>query len=133
MPWHPGPGGGFTGPGVPTWLPMRDPTLINVSDERKDPGSVLNFMRDLIALRRTTPDLQLGDSVQLPAPDGCWAWRRGQSVTVVLNMSDTEAMVGGAGDAVNGTVAACTDRSREAEAVAGSLTLAPWTGAVVVA
>jgi alpha-glucosidase len=133
MPWHPGPGGGFTGPGVPAWLPMRDPTLINVADQRKDPGSVLNFMRDLIALRRATPDLQLGDSVQLPAPDGCWAWRRGESVTVVLNMSDTDAMVGGAGDAVSGEIAACTDRSREGEAVGGSLTLAPWTGTVVVA
>jgi alpha-glucosidase len=128
MPWEPGPGGGFTVPGARTWLPMGDPSLNNVLDQRADPGSVLNYMRDLIALRRATPDLRLGDSVALPAPDGCWAWRRGESVTVVLNMSDSEAVVSG----VDGTVGSCTDRSRDGEAVDGTLTLAGWTGAVVI-
>ena len=43
MPWEGRPGGGFTRPGVRTWLPMRDPTSNNVSDQRKDPRSVLEF------------------------------------------------------------------------------------------
>ena len=62
MPWRPGAGGGFTEPGVRTWLPMGDPGHSNVADQRSDPDSVLNFVRDLIALRRATPDLQAGGS-----------------------------------------------------------------------
>jgi alpha-glucosidase len=127
MPWTPGAGGGFTEPGVRTWLPMGDPAHSNVEEQRSDPGSVLNFVRDLIALRRSTPDLQVGDSINLIAPDGCWAWRRGRSVTVVLNMSDAEADVEG----VKGRIAACTDGRRDGEAV-DALTLAGWTGAIVV-
>jgi hypothetical protein len=43
-------------------------------------------------------------------------------------MSDSEAVVSG----VDGTVGSCTDRSRDGEAVDGTLTLAGWTGAVVI-
>ena len=128
IPWGPGPGGGFTDPGVRTWLPMGDPSRNNVAGQRDDPTSVLNFMRDLIALRRATPDLQLGDSVPVDAPEGCWAWRRGEAATVVLNMSDAAARVGG----VEGTIGACTDRSREGERVDGTIHLSAWMGAVVI-
>ena len=128
MSWNPGPGGGFTDPGVSTWLPMGDPDLSNVSDQRSDPESVLNFVRDLIEFRRATPDLQVGDSTRVPAPDGCWGWRRGASVTVVLNMSDADARV----EEISGRIAACTDRRRDGEAVTGTLDLAGWTGAVTV-
>jgi alpha-glucosidase len=128
MPWRPGAGGGFTEPGVTTWVRMGDPDLSNVSDQRADPGSVLNFVSDLIALRRATPDLQVGDSTRIPAPDGCWAWRRGDSATVVLNMSDDPVRVVG----VEGRIAACTDRSREGEVAGGTLELTGWTGAVTV-
>jgi glycosidase len=107
---------------------MGDPDLSNVSDQRADPGSVLNFVSDLIALRRATPDLQVGDSTRIPAPDGCWAWRRGDSATVVLNMSDDPVRVVG----VEGRIAACTDRSREGEVAGGTLELTGWTGAVTV-
>jgi glycosidase len=113
---------------VKTWLPMRDPSLNNIANQRAEPSSVLNFMRDLIALRRSTPDLALGDSVGVPAPDGCWAWRRGGSATVVLNMSDDPAEV----VVFGGTIRSCTDRKRERERVDGTLSLASWTGAVVI-
>ena len=76
-----------------------------------------------------TPDLQVGDSVNLPAPDGCWAWRRGKSLTVVLNMSDADARL----EAVEGRIVACTDRSRDGEKIDKSLTLKGWTGVVVTA
>jgi alpha-glucosidase len=129
MPWEPGPNGGFTRPGVRTWLPMSDPARNNVAEQRDDPGSVLNFLHDLIALRRATPDLQLGQTVTLTAPDGCWVWRRGGSATVALNMSDAAAEL----TDIDGTIAACTERSRNGQVVAGGLTLPAWTGAIVLA
>jgi alpha-glucosidase len=128
VPWKPGPGGGFTEPGVRTWLPMRDPSLNNIASQRGHPASVLNFVHDLIALRRSTPALALGDSAPVPSPDGCWAWRRGGSATVVLNMSDVSAEV----VVFKGTIRCCTDRSREGEKVAETLSLAAWTGAIVI-
>ena len=38
MPWTAGPHGGFTEPGSTPWLPMNDPSLANVADQRGDPG-----------------------------------------------------------------------------------------------
>jgi glycosidase len=108
---------------------MGDPDASNVSDQRVDPESVLNFVRDLIALRRVTPDLQLGDTVRTAAPAGCWAWRRGSSVTVILNMSDDDARMEG----VQGRIAAGTDRSRDGETLDKTLDLAAWTGVVIIA
>jgi len=43
-------GGGFT-TGTP-WLPMVDPQVRNVADQRDDPRSLLNHYRELIARRR---------------------------------------------------------------------------------
>ena len=37
MPWQGGPGGGFSAPGVRTWLPMADPAACNVADQEGDP------------------------------------------------------------------------------------------------
>ena len=134
MPWSGGAGGGFTAPGVSTWLPMGDNERRNVEDQRRDPGSVLNFVRELIASRRATPDLQVGVSEQVASPDGCWAWSRGDSVKVVLNMSDDEVTVGG----IEGRIGACSAPAgasgvtRRGESVSGTLRLAPWTGVVVV-
>ena len=48
MPWHGGPGGGFTRPGVRPWLPMGDPTGCNVADQEGDPGSVLELCRRVV-------------------------------------------------------------------------------------
>ena len=59
MHWRDAPGGGFTGPGVVPWLPLGD-TARNVADQRSDPGSVLTFTRDLIALRRQHGELRAG-------------------------------------------------------------------------
>ncbi len=127
MPWQRGAGGGFTKPGVKTWVPMGDPDRSNVSDQHADPKSVLNFVHELIALRRATPDLQVGDSVNVPVPEGCWAWRRGTSTTVVLNMSDGEARLEG----LEGRIVACTDHRRNGESIGDSVTVAAWTGVVV--
>jgi alpha-glucosidase len=124
--WTSGPGAGFTD-AADTWLPLGDAGARNVEDQRADPGSVLNLVRDLIAVRRDRDDLRSGAYATLPAPDGEWAWRRGDGTAVVLNLSDAPVAV----DGLTGSVVVATDRAREGERVDGALALAPWSGAVL--
>jgi alpha-glucosidase len=126
MQWTDEPGAGFT-TGPSTWLPLGDAAACNVADQERDPGSTLNLVRDLIALRRERADLRDGAYATLPAPEGAWAYRRGNGVAVALNLSDREAELGG----LSGRVLIATDRARDGEAVDGALTLAPWSGAVL--
>jgi alpha-glucosidase len=131
MPWRRGPGGGFTEPGTRPWLPLSDTEACNVEDQRSDPGSVLTLARDLIALRRLTPDLQTGDYRALPAPEGVWAWRRGEHVVVALNLADHRSSLGGHGAGLAGHIRIATDRRRDGESVPGVLRLGPWEGVIV--
>ena len=61
MQWTGEPGAGFTTPGTATWLPIHENhTTRNVATERDDPASLLNWYRQLLALRKATPTLQTG-------------------------------------------------------------------------
>jgi alpha-glucosidase len=128
MPWSAEPGAGFTHADAEPWLPFGD-LSVNVADQRADPASVLHLVRDLIALRRAGADLRTGAYEQLEAPVGAWAYRRGDRVTVALNLSDAPVSVPG----VRGAVAVGTDRARDGEVVGDAVALAPWEGVVVVA
>jgi len=129
MPWDASPGGGFSAPGVTPWLPMTDPAACNVADQRADPGSVLHFVRDVLALRRSSDDLHSGGYAALASPAGVWAWRRGAATVVACNLSDEPAALAlGAGDAV---VVAGTAGGRRGERVGARLALGPWEGVVV--
>ncbi len=127
MPWENVTGGGFTSPGVRPWLPFGDLAACNVSDQRSDPRSMLHLTRDLIALRRQEPELHAGDYRSLAAPDGVWAWGRGDRFVVVANLSDRDAVV----DVPSGTVRLATVRTREGELVAGTVTVGGWEALVV--
>jgi alpha-glucosidase len=127
MRWNAGPGAGFTSDDVRPWLPIGGPRGINVEDQRGDPDSMLHLCRDLIALRRKTPDLRSGAYASLNSPDGVWAWRRGDGIVVVVNLSGEAASLP-LGPA---TIEIGTDRARDGEAVEGDLGLAPWEGAVL--
>ena len=96
MPWRDAAGGGFTVPGARPWLPLSDTSHCNVEDQRSDPESTLLLARDLISLRKRTDDLRRGEYEPIdPTPIGIWAWKRGDSVLVVLNMSDHDAELTG--------------------------------------
>jgi alpha-glucosidase len=127
MQWTDEPGAGFTHPGVDPWLPFGDTARANVADQRSDPGSHLNLCRDLIALRRATPDLRSGAYASLPAPEGVWTWRRGEGTAVAINLSDDAAWLP-LGPA---TIEVGTDRSRDGEEVERDLSLGPWEAAVL--
>jgi oligo-1,6-glucosidase/alpha-glucosidase len=98
MPWHGGPGAGFTAPGVRPWLPLhpRSATL-NVAAQERDPGSLLACYRRLLALRRGLPALHGGDLTLLPVerlPRDVLAYRRAagdQAVEVYLNLAPRPA------------------------------------------
>ncbi len=90
MQWNDTPDAGFT-TGIP-WLPI--PTSYrthNVATEQKDQGSILNFYRQVIALRKTNQALLDGDWVPLNENDeNVLAYLRrykNEAVLVVLNMS----------------------------------------------
>ena len=127
MPWSAEPGAGFTRAGVKPWLPLGDLRACNVADQRADGGSILWFTRDLIALRHRREDLHGAEWDRLPAPPGCWGWRRGQKTLVALNLSDSAAVI----DGVAGTILIGTCPDRAEMTPAGRLELRPWEGAVV--
>jgi alpha-glucosidase len=126
MQWSAAAGGGFTDPGVRPWLPLGDVGVYNVQDQRDDPASTLSLVRDLIGLRRREPELREGSYRSLPAPEGVWAWLRGDRTLVALNMSDEPASLPG----LDGRIEIGTERARDETAFAGSLDLGPWEGLV---
>lgn len=86
--------GGFSPEGVTTWLPVHPNYAegINVSDQEKDPCSMLNFYRRVLHMRRENPALISGD-YQPVAEDSedILAFMRSapeQNCLVVLNMTD---------------------------------------------
>ena len=82
MQWSDGPGGGFTD-GEP-WLPLGD-LATNVEAQRRDPSSMLNLHRDLIALRR---EFAREPYRTVSADDATLVFRRGDRWAVALNLSD---------------------------------------------
>jgi alpha-glucosidase len=126
MPWDDTPQAGFTSAGVRPWLPLGDTRERNVAHQRNDRGSMLHFVRDLIAFRRNQPDLTSGDYARLPAPSGGWAWRRGTGTIVALNLSDRPLALP---DTV-GTPRFSTRRGVIDNGVHGPLHLEPWEGAI---
>ena len=128
MPWSPEPGGGFTTPDAEPWLPLSTQPGVTVDEQRDDPASMLVLCRDLIALRRSEPDLSGGRYQALPAPAGLWAFTRGERFVVALNLSDA---AGGVDIGSSRRIRISTRRERDSESVNGVLALGPWEGAVV--
>jgi alpha-glucosidase len=93
--WRNAPNGGFSPAGVEPWLPVVGDWAegVNVEDQAADPASTLNFIRHVLALRRTTPALQLGDYTPVDAAnEDVLAFTRhdaasGQTVLVAMNLS----------------------------------------------
>ena len=100
----------------------------NVEDQRSDAGSTLNFVRDLITLRRNSGDLRDGEYSEVCVRGDMWVWRRGASTYVAVNLGNTDAHVD-----VRGTIAISTNRSRDGADQSKGLTLGPREGVVLVA
>ncbi|MCW2923717.1 MAG: glycosidase, partial [Thermoleophilia bacterium] len=128
MQWSPEADGGFGSGAVEPWLPLGDVAARNVADQRRDPASVLNVVRDAIALRRERVELRRGAYAEVFVDERCWAWRRGDATLVACNLdAAAEAVVPN----VRGRVLLSTERTLEGRAVAGGLRLPPGAGVVV--
>jgi alpha-glucosidase len=93
MQWTPGPNAGFTTAKKP-WLPVPpSAATYNVATESADPNSILNFYKNLLALRRTEPALARGGYASVnPGDEHVFSFIRrnpgsGRSVLVALNMT----------------------------------------------
>ena len=91
LPWSRAQGHGWGGA---PWLPWPpDAAERSVEAQRDDPGSMLHLYRRLLAARRASPALRLGDFAFLEAPEGLLCWRRdfaGDCRFVVINFEDRE-------------------------------------------
>jgi len=90
MQWSGGPNAGFT-TGTPWNAIPPTYTTYNVADELKDPNSILNWYKQLLALRRSNPALLDGDYLSLHANDpnllSYLRKTKNDAVLVVINMS----------------------------------------------
>ncbi|MBN1921032.1 MAG: alpha-glucosidase [Anaerolineae bacterium] len=92
--WKNAPNAGFSPAGVETWLPVNPNYAegVNVEEQQGDPASMLNFTRQMMALRKATPALVAGEYTPLlEAHAECLCFLRaleGQTCLVVLNFSE---------------------------------------------
>jgi alpha-glucosidase len=127
MHWSAEPGAGFTSRGVRPWLPPGDHARRNVAAQRDDPESMLHLVRDLVALRSRTDDLRSGGYASLDAPEGVWAFTRGERLLAAANLSGSPATL----EPVEGRILVATRRARDGEDVSGTLELRPWEAALL--
>ena len=74
IPWDGSSGHGW---GPEPWLPWPpDLATRNVAAQDADPASIANLYRRLLAARRASPALQVGDQTIVEAPEGVLAWDR---------------------------------------------------------
>ncbi len=88
MQWDGTAGGGFS-EAVP-WLPLADPGVRNVGEQRDDPGSMLALYRALIAARGGLA----GPLTDVRANRGLLSYRRGEHHRVVLNTGEAGQSLG---------------------------------------
>ena len=134
MQWDASPNAGFAPARVKTpWLPFTaDQRTANVAVQQEDPHSILNLYRELLALRRARPALQLGDIEFLEGmPDDVLAYERAHGadrMIIALNFSDAERSIT-LGSAAS--VVLSTDATAEQRPVAGSeIRLRPHEGLI---
>jgi alpha-glucosidase len=125
MPWNASRTGGFTAERVTPWLPLGDAAARNVTDQRRDPGSVLQFCRRLLALRRAELSALVAPYELLPAAPGHWVYRVG-GLVVAANLTDEPAVLPGSA----GEVLLSTADGQAAAAPGADHVLGPWQGIV---
>lgn len=85
MRWDASSSGGFSSAPV-IWLPLADNPASNVADQRADPDSMLAFIRELIALRRSFPH-DIDAYRQVHIDDTSWDFAVGR-LRVYTNFSE---------------------------------------------
>lgn len=101
MQWNNEPNSGFSPPDVTTWLPVNPNYAmgVNVETQKTDPNSLLNFYRNMLHLRQSTPALIAGDYRVLHLESAAYLTflrhdpSSGQTCLVALNFSNEKHTV----------------------------------------
>jgi alpha-glucosidase len=119
LPWTPDENHGW---GPDAWLPFPPEAAERaVSVQRTDEGSVLHLYRRLLAARRASPALQVGDLELEAVTDDILVWHRhepssGDRRTTVCNLGTTDAAT-----TVRGTIVVASDGRHEGQAFDGRI------------
>jgi alpha-glucosidase len=90
IPWHPGPGLGFT-TGTP-WLPMpAEWAAVSVQAQEQSSGSTLELVRSALRLRHALPALTVGSFAWRESPRGTLAWERSSGTSTVVGLVNVDA------------------------------------------
>ncbi len=110
------PHGGFS-TAKTTWLPVKEPQRARAVSTQ-GAGSVLDFYRQMLALRRASHDLRLGRTQFLDMPEPVLGFRRGDNTMCIYNLS---------ADPVTVTLpeAMTPELSQSAEGTGATLSLGP--------
>ena len=133
MQWSAARNAGFTQ--AEPWLPVaEDYAQMNVAVERADPASILALYRDLIALRRGEPALEVGRFEMVDSDGDVLAYVRRDghgAFLVALNFGASPQMLRLPAHASAGTIARSTYLDRAGEQVDGRLSLRADEGLLV--
>jgi alpha-glucosidase len=137
MQWDDSPNAGFARADVCTWLPVADNyTTCNVAAQERDPGSMLNFYRALVQLRKDEPALIAGAYASLDAgAEDVFAYTRtlpgANRLLIVLNFGAHTHTLDLSRVASRATIAIATGMNRTGEVDLAQLDLAPNQGLVL--
>jgi alpha-glucosidase len=133
MQWDATPNAGFSI--AEPWLPVAENFRYeNVENQRRDPASLFNLYRRLIALRRTRPSLSIGSYRPLMAGGDLLLYERaaeGDRVLVALNMGNAPVKAGFPSKELAGTLLLSSQLDREGERVEGGIDLRAHEGALI--
>jgi alpha-glucosidase len=129
MPWSGEKNAGFTSPSARPWLPVGDHATVNVEHEQEDPGSTVNFWRELARLRKARLVGQPGQLERVLLDDHVWAYRVG-GTTTIANLSDRQ-VTRDIPLAHGNSVLASTGPKQRGQELAGEVALEPWEALIV--
>lgn len=120
MQWTAEPFGGFSE--VEPWLPLTDDYRTrNVGRQQEDAGSMLSLHRALLSLRDRFADLRQGAYRPIDAGPAILAYRRGERIAVVLNLSEEAAPLRPSDAFRGGEVLLCASSGKAGGAVPSRL------------
>jgi len=135
MQWDTTANAGFCPPAVEPWLPIpAGAATTNVATQRDDPTSLLGLYRQLIALRRNEPALQIGSYRPRGVDGDILAYERehnGRRLLVVLNLGTGPSVWSPTDDPPASHVLLSTVRDRTDDLITGMVELREAEGVII--
>jgi alpha-glucosidase len=128
---------GFSPAGVTTWLPVNPDYAsgVNVADQERDPGSLLNFYKQALSLRAQNPALIWGDYHPLEEEStACLVFLRTspeQRCLVVINMTGEAQNLNLTLPAKDARLVFSTHTHQEGKVDLANLALSPFEASIV--